>query len=152
VLREFPPENNSSQFPAFSFDAPRKHHVHRLNALLVVLNADMQFRRYRRLYGKGTLHPQYEALMDKTIALSDLLYYQPATAPGTAGEQLREDPRTGLKNEPVDGEIICRECGRNAGTNVAATDNIESEEWAMISDRRNSFFSPGKSLVSAAYA
>lgn len=100
VLREYPAENNSSQFPTFPFDAPRKHHVHRLNALLVVLNADKQFRRYRRLYGKGSLHHHYEALVDKTIALSDLLYHQPAPALGTAGEQLGEDPRTDLKMIP----------------------------------------------------
>jgi len=77
----------------------------------------MQFRRYRRLYGKGTLHSHYEALMDKTIVLADLLYHQPAPTSGTAGEQFREDPRTNLKNHPADGEIISGECGQNAGTN-----------------------------------
>lgn len=76
--------------------------------------------------------------MDKTIALSDLLYHQPAPALGTAGEQLGEDPRTDLKNDPADGElVISRACGRNAGMNVPAADHIKSEVWGMISDRHN---------------
>ena len=80
--------------------------------------------------------------MDKTIALSDLLYHQPAPALGTAGEQLGEDPRTDL-NDPADGElVISRACGRNAGTNVPAADHIKSEVWpvwGMISDRRHNY-------------
>ena len=107
VLREFPAHNDSSQFLPFAFDTPRKFDELGLNPLLVILNADIKFRQYRRHAGARTLHPNYEALVKMTLELAELLYFQPVAAPGTAGARFAmgsrrdvngaTDPKIGIK-------------------------------------------------------
>lgn len=71
-------ESISPRCPAFSPSNLRAED-HRVNPLLVVLKADMVFRRFRRLGEKFTqsLCPEYAELVDLTIQIADTLYYLP---------------------------------------------------------------------------
>ena len=104
VLREVPAQNDSSEFLPFAFDTPRQFDELGLNPLLVILNADIKFRQYRRHAGAGMLHPNYEVLVKKTLELADLLYFQPVPAPGTAGARFAMGSRMDV-NGATDSEM-----------------------------------------------
>ena len=77
TLRESPGTMDSPRLPAFTFDANRHVDVLSLNVFLVVLNAEIKFRRYRRMGTMPKLPDEVEGLMDKTIELVELIYWKP---------------------------------------------------------------------------
>jgi len=80
VLRQYPGNDTSERFPPFQFKGLRAFLGHAINPYLVILAAEIKFRRY--LAANGTNPPQvYKSLMDKTIEVAKLLYFQPAGPP-----------------------------------------------------------------------
>jgi len=75
TLRESPGTTDSPRLPAFTFDANRA--ALPLNVFLVVLNAEIKFRRYRRMGTMPKLPEDFEELMDETIKLVELIYWKP---------------------------------------------------------------------------
>jgi len=75
TLRESPGTTDSPRLPPFTFDANRA--ALPLNVFLVVLNAEIKFRRYRRIGTMPKLPADVEELMDKTIELVELIYWKP---------------------------------------------------------------------------
>ena len=79
VLRKYPGIDTSERFPSFRFKGLRAVLGHAINPYLVILAAEIKFRRY--LTANGPELPQdYKSLMDKTIEVAELLYFQPAGA------------------------------------------------------------------------
>lgn len=77
MLRKFPGNDTSERFPSFHFKGLRAVLGHAINPYLVILAAEIKFRRY--LAANGPELPQeYKSLMDKTIEVAELLYFQPA--------------------------------------------------------------------------
>jgi len=74
VLREHPWSDTSPMFPTFRSTRPQVGHT--VNPYLVVLAAEIKFRRYLATNGPP-LAPIYDSLMRKTIAVAELLYFQP---------------------------------------------------------------------------
>ena len=74
TLREAPGTDDSPRYPAFT-------HAERaslsLNVFLVILNAEIKFRRYRRMGAMPRLPEDVEKLMDETIKLVQLIYWKP---------------------------------------------------------------------------
>ena len=80
VLRKFPANDTSERFPPFQFKGLRAFLGHAINPYLVILAAEIKLRRY--LAANGPELPQdYKSLMDKTIEVTELLYFQPAGPP-----------------------------------------------------------------------
>ena len=75
TLRESPGTTDSPRLPAFTFDANRA--ALPLNVFLVVLNAEIKFRRYRRMGTMPKLPEDVEELMNETIKLVELIYWKP---------------------------------------------------------------------------
>ncbi|KAJ3499108.1 hypothetical protein NLJ89_g10134 [Agrocybe chaxingu] len=86
VLRHYPALNTSPRFPSFRFDATRSPGFS-LNPFLVVLAAEIKFRRFLRwratLSSPHPLDPLDKTLIEKTITLAELLYFQPVAALGS---------------------------------------------------------------------
>jgi hypothetical protein len=82
-------EVTSPRFPPFSSDYPRQD-KDKLNPFLVILNAEIKFRRYRRRMVPSPLPlPQdVTTLMDKNIELVKLIYWNPVLQPGTKGAEI----------------------------------------------------------------
>jgi len=80
VLREQTgndPDTVSKRFPPFRFIGTRNQVGHTVNPFLVILAAEIKFRRY--LAADGPQLPLvYDSLMRKTIQVADLLYFLPA--------------------------------------------------------------------------
>ena len=76
TLRESPGTADSPRFPTFTFDTNRTQSLP-LNVFLVLLNAEIKFRRYRRMEAMPKLPEDVEKLMDETLKLVDLIYWRP---------------------------------------------------------------------------
>ncbi len=80
VLREQTaddPDTVPKRFPPFRFIGTRNQVGHTVNPFLVILAAEIKFRRY--LAANGPQLPLvYDSLMRKTIQVADLLYFLPA--------------------------------------------------------------------------
>jgi len=77
ILREAPGDASSQPFPAFAFDASRSP-KEILNPFLVILNAEMCFRRFKR--SPHPLDPGYEELIALTTTLVEKIYFKPLVA------------------------------------------------------------------------
>jgi len=75
TLRESPRNEDSARLPPFSFD-PRTDDLP-LNPFLVILNADIKFRRYLRRTQLRQLAADVTTLIEKTLELIDLIYWRP---------------------------------------------------------------------------
>jgi hypothetical protein len=68
---------------------------HRLNIFLVILNAEIKFRRYLQMYARNpslSLPAVVLSLMHRTLQLVDLLYWMPTTpTKGSPGEKIIAD-------------------------------------------------------------
>jgi hypothetical protein len=60
-----------------------------LNPFLVILNAEIKFRRYIRQGHHTRLSPDVQQLMEKTCELVQLIYWQPTEATDEEGRQRR---------------------------------------------------------------
>jgi len=82
-LREFPGNSSCLSLPAFTFVSERPPGSV-LNPFLVVLNAEIKFRRYRRQSQSEPpsipLPDDVQQLIDLTIELVELLYWKPVRA------------------------------------------------------------------------
>ncbi|KIM38463.1 hypothetical protein M413DRAFT_242031 [Hebeloma cylindrosporum] len=74
VLRQHPWAQDSPIYPAFQ--VRREIVGYNLNPYLVILAAEIKFRRYNAANGPA-LPPPYDTLMRKTLEVADLLYFQP---------------------------------------------------------------------------
>jgi hypothetical protein len=97
VLREAPLTSDSPRYPSFHFSGTRER-GDRLNPYLVILAAELKFRRYRASPNAPRLDAEYEALMTKTIDVANLLYWEPLTGataqrffPSEPGEKMDVD-------------------------------------------------------------
>ena len=78
VLREQTGDDpDSKRFPPFRFIGIRNQVGHTINPFLIILAAEIKFRRYLAA-GGPRLPPVYDSLMRKTIQVADLLYFRPA--------------------------------------------------------------------------
>jgi hypothetical protein len=76
-LRESP-DPSSPRLPAFHHVSENRVPVHRLNVFLVVINADIKFRRYFEMDPPTKPLPaDIINLMRRTMHLVDLLYWKP---------------------------------------------------------------------------
>ncbi|KAF8800097.1 hypothetical protein BYT27DRAFT_7200604 [Phlegmacium glaucopus] len=76
TLRESPGTPDSPRLPAFASEADRSGSLP-LNVFLVVLNAEIKFRRYKRMALVDALSPDVQELIEQTIKLVDLIYWEP---------------------------------------------------------------------------
>jgi len=74
VLRRYPWAIDSPTYP--SFRAIRSNLGQNINPYLVILAAEIKFRRYIAANGPS-LPPVYDSLMQKTLEVAELLYFQP---------------------------------------------------------------------------
>ena len=82
-LREV--SGNLERFPPIKFTAPERLPKDRLNPFLVILNAEVQFRRYRRQAPhEMPLPADVLLLMKKTAELVEAIYWEPEI-PDTGG-------------------------------------------------------------------
>lgn len=85
TLRQLPGHdaNTCERIPPFSFDYSRSRDFPP-NPFLVILNAEIKFRRYLRELPTPTVLPDdVMELIRKTIRLVELIYWDPAARPGT---------------------------------------------------------------------
>lgn len=142
VLRELPGHETSQSFPPFRFIGNRNRLGHTINPYLVILAAEIKFRRYLAANGPQ-LHPVYNSLMEKTIQVAELLYFRPAEREyGTSGDPLVVDMeaynsrvdlvdaemgfRTSVDNES--GDSTARQRRQNAGGGVG-TRSMDAGYW-----------------------
>lgn len=82
-------ESDDPQSPAMP---PFYHRTGRLNVFFVVLNADIEFRRFFRSLSTTSQAPpeDVQELMRRTMYLAELIYWEPKLTPGSKGEKLME--------------------------------------------------------------
>lgn len=76
MVRKIPGDDSADRFPPFCFIGHRTLAVHTSNPYLVILAAEIKFRRYLAANGPP-LPPVYDSLMRKTIRVAELLYFRP---------------------------------------------------------------------------
>ena len=84
TLRESPGTDDTfPRFPSFALD-PNRPADQLLNPFLVILNAEIKFRRYRLLLNSPVPLPaDVMELIRKTVTLVELIYWQPSVRPNT---------------------------------------------------------------------
>jgi len=87
-LRESP-DPNGPRLPAFHHVSEERDALNRLNVFLVIINAEIKFRRYFEMAPPTTPLPtDVINLMHRTMALVNLLYWKPAPTKGSKGEKV----------------------------------------------------------------
>ncbi|KAF5373473.1 hypothetical protein D9615_009468 [Tricholomella constricta] len=90
-LRESP-DPNSPRLPPFRHNTDDREVAERINIFLVILNADIKFRRYIEMIRRDPpplpLPDDVTTLMQRTADLVDLLYWRPLPAKGSKGETI----------------------------------------------------------------
>ncbi|TFK68426.1 hypothetical protein BDN72DRAFT_841809 [Pluteus cervinus] len=115
-LRESPGTLDNALLPPFSFDRRTSGDRFQLNPLLVVLNAEIKFRRYERIIPKpAPLPANLQELITKTRKLAELLYFTPRhptnpNLPYPGGPKPPTDSYEPSEDESEDGDG--REFGR----------------------------------------
>jgi hypothetical protein len=75
---------------------------HRLNIFLVILNAEIKFRRYLQMSARNpslSLPADFLSLMRRTLQLVDLLYWMSTTpTKGSPGEEIMAGTRSRRRN------------------------------------------------------
>ena len=126
-LRESP-DPSSPRLPPFHHVSEDRDQPERLNVFLVVMNAEIKFRRYFemiRLYPPTTPLPAYVIdLMRRTMELVELLYWQPVPTVGSRGAQLLAKRLADRRKQPT----------RGARPDPAKTIERDSSEESMIED------------------
>ena len=109
TLRESPGTLDCPRLPSFDFDADRSSTLP-LNVFLVVLNAEIKFRRYKRMQHLPDLPKDVEDLIDTTIHLVDLIYWKPVETPTPYQQRAtRSIPTTEVDVQNIqDGEMGMR--------------------------------------------
>ncbi|TEB33676.1 hypothetical protein FA13DRAFT_1812305 [Coprinellus micaceus] len=95
-------ESDAPRLPPFS-STPRRELQHNLNPFLVVLNAEMVFRRFNRTPALlVSLCPEYQELINLTTELADCLYYDPLVKAAMARMDLKLFGGSSGGDEPGD--------------------------------------------------
>ena len=91
TLRESPGTDDTfPRFPSFALD-PNRPSEQLLNPFLVILNAEIKFRRYRLLLNNpDPLPADVMELITKTMTLVELIYWRPSVRPNTAAARYRD--------------------------------------------------------------
>ncbi len=118
VLREDPGTADSPRLPPFVFDA-RGDDALNLNPFLVILNAEIKFRRYIRQGHHTRLSPDVQQLMEKTCELVQLIYWQPTEATDEEGRQRR----------------IAVDCMDADTSSVSSSDPANMSEFGFLNDK-----------------
>lgn len=123
TLRESPGTDDTfPRVPSFSLNSNRRVEWS-LNPFLVVLNAEIKFRRYLRM-SQAPLPADVMELIRKTIKLVDLIYWQPSVRPNTAAAAQLDEPM--LVDQPLVQDVADVELG--AGSHGMRTDQEEEGE------------------------
>jgi hypothetical protein len=117
VLREDPGTVDSPRLPPFTFDA-RGGDALNLNPFLVILNAEIKFRRYIRQGHHTRLSPDVQQLMEKTCELVQLIYWKPTEATNEEGRQRR----------------IAVDC-MDVDSSVSSSDPADMSEFGFLDDK-----------------
>ena len=145
MLRKFPANDTSERFPPFQFKDLRAFLGHAINIYLVILAAEIKFRRYLAANGPR-LPPVYNSLMRKTIKVADLLYFRPEYNPGSLEDMGNEkcyewidiseddemDPLTGTNNPRINDSTVRQ-------TDIGGTRDINSNYWRHMLSGRGRF-------------
>ncbi len=134
---------SSPRLPPFRHDSSTRRGIAQLNVFLVIINAEIKFRRYFRLQAPLVPLPaDAQSLMRRTIELVKLLYWNPLPREGTPGENIRAQSLTHRRrNEPraarpqqslVDLEIESDTERENEASN---TMQVPSSSWTTKWDR-----------------
>ena len=101
-LRESP-HPNSPRLPAFHHVSEAREPTYlRLNVFLVIMNAEIKFRRYLAMPQPTTPLPaDVINLMYRTIHLVDLLYWQPVPEKGSHGARVVAKRLASRRNNPL---------------------------------------------------
>ena len=81
----------SPRMPPFHHTQSNRHGISQLNVFLVIINAEIKFRRYFQMVHKVPLIPLAEdvlSLMHCTIDLVELIYWRPLPNEGTKGYRI----------------------------------------------------------------
>jgi len=152
VLREQPGHNASQRFPPFGFIGKRNQVGHTINPYLVILAAEIKFRRYLAANGPP-LPPLYDSLMRKTIQVAELLYFVPADPESAFHDPIVVDMeafystvevvdaemgfRTGADEES--GGSTARQQRRTAAGGGGGTKRADAEYWRHMLSGRGRF-------------
>jgi hypothetical protein len=99
-LREFPGDLSCARFPSFS--GPDRPPGLALKPLSVVINADIRFRRYRRLAPPSQPLPDdVLELMKQTEKLVELIYWEPEVKPGSYAEMAAKRREALRRQNPI---------------------------------------------------
>jgi hypothetical protein len=100
-LRESP-HPSSPRLPAFHHVSEDREPIyHRLNVFLVIINAEIKFRRYFAMAQPTTPLPaDVIHLMHRTITLVDLLYWKPVPEKGSRGEEVVAEMLASRRKNP----------------------------------------------------
>lgn len=108
TLRESPGKLSCPRFPPFSFDYHRRNYAN-LNPFLVILNAEIKFRRYFRQQQPPPLPLPADpmTLIQLTTELVKLIYWDPIVKPNTPAAQifLNTAPISAPEPQPSDAEM-----------------------------------------------
>ena len=127
TLRESPRNEDSARLPAFSFD-PRTDDLP-LNPFLVILNADIKFRRYLRRTQSRQLAADVTTLIEKTLELIDLIYWRPVATNKARSTAILRDmdvddiSSTSLSEEENMSELSVRD-GEAAGSRAKLRNTV----------------------------
>jgi hypothetical protein len=143
VLREAPLTSDTPRYPSFHFSGTRER-GDRLNPYLVILAAEIKFRRYRASPNAPRLDAEYEALITKTINVASLLYWEPLTGanarrlfPPEPGEKMDVD-EDGTDESEVTRELLMNFRGENndAGGSTGGKEKVGAErpdvDWRSL--------------------
>ena len=118
TLRESPGNFSCPRFPPFSFDYHRRNYAN-LNPFLVILNAEIKFRRYFRQQQPPPLPLPADpmTLIQLTTELVKLIYWDPIVKPNTPAAQifLNTSPILAPEPQPFDAEMGYIDGGEEEG-------------------------------------
>ncbi|KAF8957602.1 hypothetical protein BDZ97DRAFT_1924481 [Flammula alnicola] len=99
-LRESPGDLARPPFPPFS--GPNRRPGAELNPFLVIINAEIKFRRYHRLQPPSQSLPEdVLELIKQTEELVELIYWEPEVKPGSYAEQIEMTRQASRKRNAV---------------------------------------------------
>ncbi|KAG5637413.1 hypothetical protein H0H81_004671 [Sphagnurus paluster] len=98
TIREFPGTQTCPRFPPFSSDFPRPEFMN-LNPFLVILKAEIKFRRCLRQRRPPHLPADVLDIVNLTLELVKMIYWDPVIRPNTCAARIRANcphpaPRT----------------------------------------------------------
>ncbi len=132
---------SSPRLPPFRHDFNSREIDLQLNVFLVVINAEIKFRRYFRMPAPSTPLPaDVLDLMRRTMELVELLYWNLSPREGTPGERIRTSmltrqrmnpPRAAIPQQPLldDGAASETERENEANNGMQITSSSFTKKW-----------------------